>query len=893
MPSVRIPFARYSPAQISVSVVVIVLGAAISAAALVSARSAEEERIQALLDFRADWHANDIENYFKSSFAIVLSVATMVATSAETSAATFDSFVIRRFSYGHAHAREVFWAPRARQFASPEARPATLARELPESEITEREGDRPRPAPIYAESYPTAFGVTFEGRGPAIGVDFANDEGRRTAIQHAIDFGDVGAVALTVAASTPHQRSSLIAYAPVYDAMDIPNSVEARRASVRGIVGATFDLERILNLSIENTPEIVEEVFVLHGPPVAGDPMNIAASYVPGQRRFIVDSIPTLDLAALSGYRALRSFNVGGETWHVVFHFPAEQVEALRTFGPWAWLFVGFLVTLGIGSITVAAQGRGSRLRKLVDHRTAEIFDLNAQLRDRLADLEAIVNSSPMAIVALDADGLIRSISPAAERTYGVTAKEAVGRKFLSATDSDQAGEAEGELVRRRVLGGASVAGVEFSRLSKDGKTIHTRVSGSPLLDATQGVSGAVFLVEDITEQKAIAEELQHVQKLDAIGQLTGGLAHDFNNLLGVIVGNLDMLSEAIGGENPGNAELVADALSAALKGADLTRSLLAFARRQPLQTRTIDANLILDSAAGLIGRMLGEQFKIVYDKKANLWPTVADPVQLEAAVLNLYLNARDAMPGGGTLTVETRNVHLDKSYVERTPQARIGDHVLISVTDTGTGMSKQVMARALEPFFTTKEVGKGSGLGLSMVFGFVKQSGGHFELYSEVGHGTTAKIYLPRATATDVPVALGPSEATPDAVGHETILVVDDNERMRKVVVKQLLELHYRTIEAADGPGALRILAGSAEVDLLFTDMIMPGGMTGYQLASSARALRPSLRILFTSGFPAAALDGGRDLSVNGSLLSKPYRRKDLAQHLRAALDTPLEGAL
>ena len=353
-----------------------------------------------------------------------------------------------------------------------------------------------------------------------------------------------------------------------------------------------------------------------------------------------------------------------------------------------------------------------------------------------------------------------------------------------------------------------------------------------------------------------------------------------------MIIGNLDLLQDQIGGDKD-KKELVADALSAGLKGAELTRSLLAFSRRQPLQTKTIDPRAAIDEIAGLIRRTLGEQYKITLHKKVpDLWPTVTDPAQLEAAILNLCVNARDAMPGGGTLTIEVSNTHLDADYVALNAEARSGDYVLISVTDTGSGMSPEVMAKALDPFFTTKGVGKGTGLGLSMVYGFVKQTNGHFKLYSEVGHGTTAKIYLPRAAQSDVAAPSESIEAAPRAARRETILVVDDNEGMRKIVVRQINQLGYETIEAVDGPSALHALSGQAKVDLLFSDVVMPGGMSGYDLASTARKLRPELKVLFTSGFPAAAQSDQGQSDANALLLSKPYRQHDLAHKLRAILD-------
>ena len=380
-------------------------------------------------------------------------------------------------------------------------------------------------------------------------------------------------------------------------------------------------------------------------------------------------------------------------------------------------------------------------------------------------------------------------------------------------------------------------------------------------------------------------KQLRQAQKMEAIGNLTGGLAHDFNNLLGIIIGNLDLLRAQPGGgitKDPNLEQLTAEALDAALRGADLTRRLLAFARRQTLQPQRLDLNELIDGISKLLRRTLGTDIEIVLKLDPQVWPVNVDPSQLGASLINIVNNARDAMPNGGILTIATSNSELDEDYTSAQADVAPGSYVLIEVSDTGSGIPKELLDHIFDPFFTTKEQGKGTGLGLSMVFGFIKQSAGHVSVYSELGHGTTFRLYLPRALA-----AAEAREMTTAAPrqGDETVLAVEDNEGLRRVVVRQLKELGYRVLEAPGGAAALKILE-QEPVDLLFTDIMMPGGMSGYDLAKNAAARWSSLKVLLTSGFPETKLNGNGNASVKMHLLTKPYRKNDLASALRKALE-------
>jgi CheY-like chemotaxis protein len=376
---------------------------------------------------------------------------------------------------------------------------------------------------------------------------------------------------------------------------------------------------------------------------------------------------------------------------------------------------------------------------------------------------------------------------------------------------------------------------------------------------------------------------LRQSQKMEAIGNLTGGMAHDFNNLLGIIVGNLDIARGQIG-DNNDLREIVNEALDAAWRGADLTRRLLAFARRQPLRPARTDVNELVRNTAKLLRRLIGEDVQIELTLADGLWPVIVDPAQLEASLANLATNARDAMPKGGRLIIATANRQLDADYVASHPDASIGDFVMIEVSDTGTGMSREVMSRVFEPFFTTKEAGKGTGLGLSMVFGFLRQSEGHVNVYSESGVGTTFRLYLPRAAVEAE--QRDSCDARPVARGTgQTVLVVEDNAGMRRIVQRQISELGYRVVTCDSAAVALEILQREP-VDLLFTDIVMPGGLDGIELVQLAREQWPALNIVLTSGFPQSRLDGNGALFGDLELLSKPYSKEALARALRTAID-------
>jgi PAS domain S-box-containing protein len=506
-----------------------------------------------------------------------------------------------------------------------------------------------------------------------------------------------------------------------------------------------------------------------------------------------------------------------------------------------------------------------------------------ADLAARQSHLLSILETVPEAMVVIDEAGCMISFSKAAERLFGYSAEEVCGRNVRILMPSPDRDRHDGYISHylttgeRRVIGfGRHVTGQR-----KDGTVFPMELAVGEA--AANGKRIFTGFIRDLTNRHRMEEELRQSQKMEAIGQLTGGIAHDFNNLLTVISGNLEMAERRL--ENGRLRELLREAQGAADDGAKLTGQLLAFGRRQALNAKLADIGQLVSNFAELLRRTLGETIELQTVVTGHSLTALVDTTQLQNALLNLALNARDAMPRGGRLRIEIARVRLDADYVQTYPQVRAGDYILTSVSDTGAGMREDVKQRAFEPFFTTKGAGAGTGLGLSMVYGFARQSGGHVQLYSELGQGTTARLFLPATTPTS---AAEGETADPAPTARprtdDCILVVEDDARVRRVVVARLEEEGYRVIEAADGKDALARIAEHPEIRLLFTDIIMPGGMFGDDLAREARRLRPTLKILFTSGYAEPSL-AGRELA-EGSWLKKPYTSTELTARLRMLLD-------
>lgn len=513
---------------------------------------------------------------------------------------------------------------------------------------------------------------------------------------------------------------------------------------------------------------------------------------------------------------------------------------------------------------------------------------IDAALYQRL--VQSVVD---YAIYMLDEQGYVSSWNPGAERAKGYTADEILGEhfsRFYTPEDVEQR-------VPWKALQTASTEGrftAEGWRMRKDGTRFWASVVLDPVKDDNGKIIGFAKVTRDLTERREAQLELERSQqalfqsqKMEAVGQLTGGLAHDFNNLLAGITGSLDLMKARLAQGRIGELErYITAAQGAASRAATLTHRLLAFSRQQPLDPKPVDANRLISDMEELVRRTVGTNITIETILAAGLWPCLCDRNQLENAILNLCINARDAMPDGGLITVETANTWVDDAGANERDMPT-GQFVVICVSDTGAGMSEEVRSRAFDPFYTTKPMGKGTGLGLSMIYGFAKQSGGQARIYSEVGRGTTVKIYLPRHVGrVEDSESSAVAQPLPRSADGETVLVVDDEPTVRMLIGDSLADLGYRGIEAADAASALKVLESDAEIDLLITDVGLPGGMSGKDLADFARKARPDLKVLFITGYAEnAAVTNGR-LQHGMHVLSKPFPMDKLAARIRSIIE-------
>ena len=497
--------------------------------------------------------------------------------------------------------------------------------------------------------------------------------------------------------------------------------------------------------------------------------------------------------------------------------------------------------------------------------------------------LEAILESAVDAIITIDDAGRIETVNPATEELFHYERSELVGRNITCLMPEPYRSAHDTYLRNYFSTGNRKIIGIgrEVIGARKDGTTFPMHLSvGEFQVDGQTFFTG---IVHDLSQKERTEHALRQAQKMEAIGQLTGGIAHDFNNLLTVVIGNLELVDMMLSEQKP--RDLLRQAQEAAELGSRLTDRLLTFARRQHLSSAQVDLNGSVLGLIDLLRRTLGEPIDLSTVLSPDLWPVWADRSQLESAIVNLAVNARDAMPLGGKLIVETRNVRVDSGYGATEGGLAPGDYVHLSVTDSGTGMPAEIRDRVFEPFFTTKDAGRGTGLGLSMVYGFAKQSGGHVTIYSEVGQGTVVNIYLPRQIdreSTDVP----DSEISPTTTGKgELILVVEDDERVRTLSLARLERLGFRVLAAENGPQALDLIDRNGDIDLVFTDLVMPGGMSGYELCETVRARHPHIRLLLTSGYSEDLVNAEKLAAMGLVVLRKPYRQADLMNSIAAAL--------
>ncbi len=620
------------------------------------------------------------------------------------------------------------------------------------------------------------------------------------------------------------------------------------------------------------------------------------------QLRVITDNLPVL-VAYVGSDERYRFINRHGANWY------ARPVEAIvgrsyaELLGPEEYERRRSIITRALGGeeihVTQEMRYPDGSARMIesrcvphrVDGRVVGYFAFSQDITERhaaeraahdLAErLQLVTDHLPMLVGYVDQEERMQFINRTGAQWFGRPAAEIIGRRLGELFDSEH-------YANRRDMVSRALAGelVHFDGTFRhpDGTVRLTESTFVPHV-VENAVRGYFGFTTDVTERVHTEEQLRQAQKMEAVGQLTGGVAHDFNNLLAIIMGNLELLADS---EEKGSmpAALVERALRATRRGAELTRRLLAFSRRQTLQPERIELNALVTSLTDLLSRTLGENIRVETELADDVGTVVVDPGQLENALLNLAVNARDAMPRGGRLLIESANVELDADYVAAVKDVLPGPYVMLAVSDTGEGMTPEIVSRAFEPFFTTKEVGKGSGLGLSMVYGFVKQSGGHVAIYSEVSLGTTIRLYLPRTAVSGVASPhVKPAAAGQDGNGQH-VLVVEDDPDVRQLVATQLGARGYAVQAAASGREAMVLIAGAAPIDLLLTDVVLSGGMSGADIVARARHHRPGLRVLYMSGYTEGMINMDLLRADNAHFLQKPFTRIQLAHAVREALE-------
>ncbi|MDB5727549.1 MAG: response regulator [Noviherbaspirillum sp.] len=731
----------------------------------------------------------------------------------------------------------------------------------------------------------------------ARGFDMFSEQVRRAAMERARDTGKAavsGKVRLVQEVERNGQAGFLM-YLPLYMSGAAADTMEARRASIIGWVYAPFRMNDLMQgLGGERSTDLRVRIF---------DDETMA------EQAQLYDSLGAAANPARGPlFSTVQHLDIAGRPWTISIASGPGYESRIDSGRP------AFIAVAGIGMslllsalVWLLATGR-KRALHLAMRMTQQIKRSEAALRESYARLDAeqqhmkvILENSHDAFVAVDANDIITDWNVQAERTFGWSAAEAIGKRLADLVIPEEQRAAHTAGFRRFVSTGTGPVinnRIEVEALHRSGKRIPVELAIAAVREGA-GYTANAF-IRDISERKEAQrleaarlrslEEarraLQHAQKLEAVGKLTGGVAHDFNNVLQIIAGNLQLLQIYFGSEGQAGKR-IESALSAVERGSKLSSQLLAFARRQPLQPVVVDLRRMIGDMDDLLRQALGGSVTVETIADDALWNTLVDPNQLENVILNLAFNSRDAMDGNGRFTIELANAVLDENYAATHPDVVAGEYVALAVSDTGSGMTPEVIEQAFEPFFSTKPEGRGTGLGLSMAYGFVKQSGGHIQIESEVGKGTTMRIYLPRSRSAEREMP-----TTPEGVasgGTETILVVEDDADVQGAVVATLTDLGYRVLKADDGESALDIVRRAAEdgetIDLLFTDVVMPGELRGPELAKAVREIVPGIAVLFTSGYTQDAMGHGGRIDPDINLLSKPYRQEQLARRIRHLL--------
>jgi len=874
-------------------VAIILLGTILSGLVFWHARRLDEQRINDILEFRAEWRTKDMGSKLTAAIAPVEAAAKLISISDPVDPRQFHNFVVAQPASDPTSV--LAWAPyislrdRAafERAAALDGRGPFQVRQGRPDGTSVPAPDRPAYLPIWLEEHASAQ------IGPLRGLDILAEATRRQLIDQAISSGaPIASPPVAPLADARNRRRYLILW-PIFQPGPVPADPGLRAGHLRGMVIGGVDFLSLLTLAIADTPAIPEQIVITLDGGRPGDSAITLYDPAVGDFRFAEPAF-IRRLRATAALAAEREFTLLGRHWTLDYYFQPAIVNGMRSGMPLILLLSGLLLT----ALTALNADRERLLRLRAEEtlmlRAAQLtsttreLDLESAERERAETerrhyarlMEMTLQASPLAIVHLGAEGDLLVWNQAAETLFGY------GQGQLTSDLAPLIGvdaRPEMEALLARLRRGQSLRDQSIELHHRDGRPVPVNLSGEAIFSDTV-FQGSVLVLEDLTQRQALEAQLRQSQKMEAIGQLTGGMAHDFNNLLLVILGNIGLLSESLQ-KGSSDADLASEIRDAALRGASLIRSLLAFARRQPLRPERVDVNQLIDRQIALLGRTLGEHIEVSADLAENLWPVMVDSAQLETALLNLATNARDAMEQGGRLTVVTGNRLLDQDYAANHPDVTAGDHVMIEISDSGTGMPPEVVAQIFEPFFTTKPRGYGTGLGLSMVFGFMKQSGGHIHVYSEVGVGTTFRLFLPRSNEEESDPATAQA-SRPVAGQGEAILLVEDNAAIQRLALRQIRQLGYRCHAVGGAQAALDYLASGEPVDLLFSDVVMPGDMDGLELADRVRDAWPKIKILLTSGFPRSMTQSGGSFVGRAKLLSKPYQLDELATALRELLD-------
>jgi len=723
----------------------------------------------------------------------------------------------------------------------------------------------------------------------AFGFDMYSEPTRRAAMARARDTGQAalsGKVTLVQEAGADVQAGALM-YLPVYR-RGLPSATpEQRRTALAGWVYAPFRLgdfmrgllnERASGLEVD----IFDGVAMSRGSCLYGcERLGEAPAGVLPERVIGID--------------------IAGRPWTLRFRATPAFEQRAGSEAHWMMLAAGIPTSMLLALLVWTQASGRHRALALALQMTREVRSSHHRAAAEQRRLRVILDNSYDAFVATDASGLVTDWNRQAECIFGWTEQQAVGAQLarLVMPRAGRDGFHRGLLAFMADNGMAAAQRTEWLAKRRDGTPVAVEIAMVALRHEESPTAN--LFIRDLSEQKAAEareterqaalertrQALHGAQRLEAVGKLTGGVAHDFNNVLQIISGNIQLLMM---GNLPDDARQrrLQSILDAVDRGTKLSSQLLAFARRQPLQPLPVDLRALLANIDDLLQRALGSDVRLAIAAAEGLWPAQVDPSQLENVILNLAINARDAMEGHGTLTIALTNAELDAAAAARMHDLRPGRYVHIEVADTGAGMTQDVLANAFEPFFTTKPAGQGTGLGLSMAYGFVKQSGGHIEIDSTPGHGTAVHVYLPRAEAAPVS-GTAPAAGHMAGGGRETVLVVDDDDAVREAAVEMLRGLGYTVLQAHDGESALHVLRGDEAIDLLFTDVVMPGPVGSMDMARIGRSVQPGMEVLFTSGYTRTAMMREGRLEEGVELLRKPYRREQLAARVRELLDRRL----